>query len=72
MKIQDLIPYLRPGYVAMDYDGAWVWCEDEPTPDDYRWDLGDPIDGIPFCLLSNAFDIEPFAGDWKDSMIKVG
>lgn len=72
MKIQDLIPYLNPGYVAMDADGTWAWCEDEPTPDDYRWDLGDSIDGIPFCILSNAFDIEPAAGDWKDSMIRIG
>nr|DAI32327.1 MAG TPA: hypothetical protein [Caudoviricetes sp.] len=72
IKIQDLFPLLRKGYVSMDEGGLWHWCEDEPTPDDRFWDFGDTIDLISHCCLSDAFNIAPFDGDWKDSLMECG
>lgn len=72
ITIYDLLPLLRKGYVSMDENGLWRWCEDEPTPDDHFWDFGDTIDLISHCCLSDVFNIAPFDGDWKDSLMECG
>ncbi len=30
IKTQDLLPLLRPGWVAMDERGRWAWYENRP------------------------------------------
>ena len=72
IKIYDLLPLLRPGWVAMDADCTW-WRYDakpnvnavEPPMDWY----GVGHDSVP---LSDSFNIAPFDGDWKDSLMECG
>ena len=33
IKITDLIPMLKNGWVAMDNNGAWWWYNEKPTYD---------------------------------------
>lgn len=75
ITIYDLLPLLRRGWVAMDECGAWYWYDDEPTiqkfvygenKETYHWNnSGDLFE------LSELFNIAPFDGSWKDSLIKV-
>lgn len=69
IKIYDLLPRLRPGYVAMEKNGIWYWYDHEPVPDNTGiWMF---LSGGELYELS-AFKIEPFEGDWKDSLMKCG
>lgn len=72
IKIQDLLPLLKPGFIAMDSDGWWWWFETEPSPDGYgdRWILKDYPNSD--CSALDAFNISPFEGDWKDSLMECG
>ena len=71
IKIQDLLPLMKPGFVAMDKDGTWCWYSFHTSHNDYTW-------GFDACLmdeyvcLSGGFDIAPFEGDWKDSLMECG
>lgn len=69
ITIYDLLPLLKKGWVAMDSSGEWWWFEFEPhkTIKD-QW-LMNAL-GL-LGSLSNMFNIEPFDGSWKDSLIKV-
>lgn len=67
IKIQDLLPLMNSGFVAMDKDGLWWWssCND--------FDLGFGANFMDeYICLSDMFDIAPFKGDWKDSLMKCG
>lgn len=64
INIQDIIPYMKDGWVAMDSDYEWYWFEDKPMKNQVCWDS-------PFCDNLNMFDIAP-ADDWTKSLIKVG
>lgn len=64
IKINDLFPFLRPGWVAMDGNGEWHWYEDRPALLYPYW-LGVDIN------LSKAFNIAPFDGFVEDSLIQV-
>lgn len=72
IKIQDLFPLLKPGFVAMDSDGAWWWYNKEPSPDGYNdsWTMLHipPKD----CSSLDAFDIAPYDGNWKNSLMECG
>ncbi|MBO7736036.1 MAG: hypothetical protein J6S67_25930 [Methanobrevibacter sp.] len=68
ITIYDLLPLLKKGWVAMDEDGIWVWYNEKPICCiNGRWGVFGDADA--FQLYS--FDIAPFDGDWKDSLIKV-
>lgn len=71
INIQDIIPYMKKGWVAMDGSCKWVWYDKKPEIDVkfFQWSQGD--DGETYELLSIAFDIAP-ADDWTKSLIKVG
>ncbi len=67
ITIYELLPLLRPGFVAMDKDGTWYWFRRKPRirdvfwaahPEDYRTDL-------------DMFLIDP-VDDWKDSLMECG
>lgn len=66
IKIQDLLPLLKPGFVAMDEDGSWCWYPDLPTRYIINWngDVCEPLFAV--------FDIAKFDGDWKDSCMRCG
>ena len=69
MKIQELLPLLRPGFVAMEENGIWYWYDHEPVPDNTGiWMFRSAGD----LYELSAFNIERFAGDWKDSLMKCG
>lgn len=73
MKIQELLPRLKKGWVAMDKDKRWWYSEEEIQPISVMgcWAT---VAGR-YCLslcLSKMFDLEPFDGNWKDSLMKCG
>jgi len=70
ISIQDIIPFMKDGWVAMDEDGEWYWIDKKPVMDK------DLLEWIPYgesfwCCISKVFDIAP-ADDWTKSLIKVG
>lgn len=72
IKIQGLLPLLKPGWVAMDKNGEWGWFKEKPYADVYHNDWSTTF-GKPYvCLAIDAFDIAPFEGDWKDSLMECG
>ena len=71
--IYELLPRLRRGWVAMYADGQWCWFVARPEILDLNgtklWCASDEGRMI---TLSFLFDIAPFAGDWKDSLMECG
>ena len=69
ITIYELLPLLRPGFVAMDKNGIWYWYDHEPVPDNTGiWIF--ESDGDLYEL--SAFNIAPFDGDLKDSLMECG
>lgn len=74
IDIQELIPFMKKGWVAMDKDGYWYWFEEEPHCDieEEIWMLHccqSPIHEeicLPVCMST----IKPVK-DWTKSLIKV-
>ena len=69
INIEELIPFMKKGWVAMDENGVWTWFDKEPyIPKDlFIWAANSPD----FRELSKCFDIAP-AEDWEKSLRKVG
>lgn len=68
INIQDIIPYMKEGWVAMDKNGEWWWYSEKPFPYVIQWH----VQGGKTGFFDNAmFDIAP-ADDWTKSLIKVG
>lgn len=65
INIQDIIPFMKKGWIAMDKDGRWFWYKRKPIKYDGEW-VGDDV-----CTIWFGFDIAP-ADDWTKSLIKVG
>lgn len=68
INIQDIIPFMKDGWVAMDKDGYWYHHEEEPyilRGNEY-WSNDGSTDG-----LSDIFPIRR-AKNWTKSLIKVG
>lgn len=71
INIQDIIPFMKDGWVAMDKNGSWWWYPVEPYMNRSEWwftDYGEYLEGK---MVSSMFDIAP-ADDWTKSLIKVG
>ena len=68
INIQDIIPFMKDGWVAMDEDGEWNWWAQKPQikHESYWW-----VATGEQCCLSDGFDIAP-VDDWTKSLIKVG
>jgi len=64
INIQDIIPFMKKGWVAMESDGTWVWWEQKPERSNCWW----TSQGLCYGLVE--FDIAP-ADDWTKSLIKV-
>ena len=67
-KIEQLLPLLKKGWVAMDKNGAWWWFECMPQPDNTIW-LTDFEASKLSCYPVK--DIEP-AKDWTKSLRRCG
>ena len=70
INIQDIIPFMEKGWVAMSAMGTWYWYETKPklAKDCGLW-LG-RIGDFSVTRLSNCFDIAP-ADDWTKSLIRI-
>ena len=68
INIQDLIPFMRKGWVAMDECCEWIWYSHKPAIRKRRKIF---TIGIGTMFPLNCFDIAP-ADDWTKSLIKVG
>ena len=66
IKIEQLLPLLKSGYVAMDSYGYWNWFYYSPEAKNGFW--GNVLNRVE---IHKCFNIAPFDGDWKDSLIKV-
>lgn len=68
INIQDIIPFMKKGWVAMDWNGDWRWFDIKPIIDKdlLQWE------NFPHKSKKiNGFDIA-LADDWTKSLIKVG
>lgn len=74
INIEELIPYMRKGWVACDSDGTWVWSNKKLFKkglygDAYYW-AGDSERVVLSGHFIYAFNIAP-AKDWTKSLIKI-
>ena len=73
MKIQDLLKQARPcwKYAATDENGEIYFYSAKPRICDNFLDYADKKDSSIRIddVLDDLFDIEPFEGDWKYSLI---
>lgn len=69
-NIQDIILFMKKGWIAMDEDKRWWWYSRKPYKKDIerRWLVKN---GKQCMIDSDAFDIAP-VDDWTKSLIKVG
>ena len=70
INIQDIIPFMKDGWVAMDKCGEWDWFDKKPEMEKDLLQWVPDYDSLYYCI-NNAFDIAP-ADDWTKSLIKVG
>ena len=66
IKITDITPFMRKGWVAMDKNKNWWFFEEKPKAAINVW-LSSGLEEY----LNDIFDIDP-ADDWTKSLIKVG
>lgn len=71
INIQDIIPFMKKGWIAMDEDGSWYWFNGKPKLNHDTWRCGERLKIRKAERLSNTFDIAP-ADDWTKSLIKLG
>ena len=69
ITIYELLPLLRPGWVAMEKNGIWYWYDREPVQSNMGIWMSLSDDDI---YELGAFNIAAFDGDWKDSLIECG
>lgn len=74
IDIKELIPKMKPGYVACDKDGVWNYYTTKPfmNKDMEMWEV-DPnyiTDETEVEVLSTIFDIKP-SEDWAKSLIRI-
>ena len=68
IAIEELILFMKKGWVAMDEDGDWNWYDHTPFKINIGWVSSEH--GIHAYSL-RCFDIKPVE-DWKTSLRKVG
>ena len=66
IKIQDILPLLKPGFVAMNEWGEWFWYRNKPILDNGHY----TSNGLVAHL--HMINITPYEGDWKDSLMECG
>lgn len=68
ITIEQLVPLLRPGWVAMDTSDKWYWYEDRPYYGYADWQYT----GRGECMeLNILFEIAVYPGDWRESLIEI-
>lgn len=69
ITIDELLPLLKSGWVAMDYNRSWWFYNTKPIKCSSAWFGSKRI--AEGDKLSYSFNIAPFDGDWKDSLRRV-
>ena len=71
INIQDIMPFMKYGWVAMDKSGEWLWWENEPERAKQHniWIKKQPDSGK-WYNISHIFDIAP-ADDWTRSLKRI-
>lgn len=72
ITIDDLIPLLKKGWVAMDNNGMWWWYRKKPKPVKKHkwWNNNKYSEYTPLSSIEKK-DIAPFDGDWKQSLRRI-
>ena len=72
ITIEQLLPLLKKGWVAMDKNGRWVFYTAKPrlAEDYFMWVRAKDSCGL-YPLPKWVFNIAPFDGDWKQSLRRV-
>lgn len=68
IKIDELIPLLKKGWVAMDKTGDWYFFDYKPKVGTYS-DFWYTVK--PYAYQFDMFNIEPYQGDWKKSLRRI-
>jgi len=68
INIQDIIPFMKDGWVAMDEDGLWCWFEKKPHTESSI--TGGYWQSNACECITECFDIAP-ADDWTKSLICI-
>ena len=68
IKIEELIHFMRDGWVAMDRDYSWRWFNSKPNMKSCYWTT--PEDDFFDVISDSAFYIKP-AEDWTKSLIRI-
>jgi len=69
IEINEITPFMKKGWVAMNKDGNWCYYVKKPEIFDIMWVRGYG-DITPAKSLSDAFDIAP-ADDWTKSLMEI-
>lgn len=69
IKIEQLLPLLKKGWVAMDKNDKWWWYKGEPVALADQWFLSD---GELECFELEIFNIAPSVEDWTKSLMRCG
>lgn len=89
IKIEQILPLLKKGYVAMDSTKRWYWYKSKPEMKCYNsfafkdgqpyavyagmWAPVQSIGQLEDCVsIGLLFDLAPYEGDWKDSLMECG
>lgn len=69
MKIQDLLKQAKPcwKYAVFNsnlYPRGWIICKNKPFIQSSGWFTNNA-----YFKISDLFEVEPFDGDWKNSLI---
>lgn len=71
LTIYDLLPLLRKGWVAYDKRTGWNFYDKKPVTSSKYFNCWLITDGD-YADLSFCFNIAPFDGDWKNSLMRCG
>ena len=67
ITIEELVPLLKNGWVAMDFDGTWVWFSRKPySTASGRWQ----VKRGRFAVLY-SFELTPYDTNWLNSLRRV-
>lgn len=73
MKIQEVFEQVKPEWKYAAYDDyGWHFYTQKPKIIGNQWRISTGYGQLVSCMFnieSFVFDIEPFNGDWKDSLI---
>ncbi|MBQ0114161.1 MAG: hypothetical protein KBT03_13610 [Bacteroidales bacterium] len=71
IKIEQLLPLLKKGWVAMDGNCKWGWYDKKPDMGENFLQWFPNVNGGDYKMLNFTFDIAP-VDDWTQSLMRCG